>query len=145
MRMECSNSLPTGRERRMPIGVEILAGLMALAGILFVIVGMSFFILRPKGIGTAWVGVGAAAGVILVAFGALHEVLAIGLMKLRDTARVLSILLLGLSAIGACLGLTATLVRFSYAALAWNFTVIAADAGALWYLLRSQVKEAFRG
>ena len=128
----------------MPIGVEILAALMVIAGILFVIVGTSFFISRPKGIGPAWVGVGAAAGVIFVVFGALHEVLAFGLMKLRDTARVLSILLLGLSAIGACLGLTASLVSFSFLAMAWNTTVIVADAGALWYLRRPQVKEAFR-
>ena len=150
-----SNSVITGREQRTPIGVEILAALMGLAGILFVIAGVAFFISGPKegaaiglqagALGTAWTGVGAAAGVIFFIFGALHEVLAVGLIRLRNAARVLSILLLGLSAIGACLGLTATLLRFNYTALAWNVAVMAADAGALWYLLRPQVKEVFRG
>ena len=145
MQIEHSNCVAVARRPRTPIGVEILAALMALAGILFAIVGMSFFILRPKGIDTAWVVAGAAAGVIFLAFGALHEVLAFGLMKLRDVARVLSILLFGLSATGGCLGLIATLVRFSPTPLAWNIAVVAADAGALWYLLSPQVKAAFRG
>lgn len=144
MQIQQSNFVAVARGRRTPTGVEILAALMALAGILFAIVGMSFFILRPKGIGTAWVGVEAAAGVIFLAFGALHELLAFGLMKLRDVARVLSILLFGLSATGGCLGLIATLVRFSPTPLAWNIAVVAADGAALWYLLRPQVKKAFR-
>jgi len=153
MQVEHSNSVMAGRERRTPIGVEILAALMALAGILFVIAGLAFFIsapsevgngVQPGGIPMAWVGVAAAAGVIFLTFGALHGVLAIGLIRLRNAARVLSILLLAISATGACLGSVATLVRFSRTALAWNIAVAVADAGALWYLLRPQVKEVFR-
>jgi len=152
MQVEHTNSLMAGRARRTPIGVDILAALMVLAGILFVIAGISFFISGSKDVGAtqargfsaAWVGVDAAAGVIFLIFGALHEVVAIGLMRLREAARILSILLFGVSGIGACLGLTATLARLSYTALAWNIAVAVADAVALWYLLRPKVKEAFR-
>jgi len=153
MQVEHSNSVMAERERRTPIGVEILAVLMVLAGVLFVIVGATFFISGPKDgaarlqtgiLSAAWAGVDAAAGVIFLTFGALHGVLAIGLIRLRNAARILSILLFGMSATGACLGLTAALARLSYTALAWNVAVVAADAGALWYLLRPEVKEAFR-
>lgn len=155
MRMEHSSSLPTGRERRIPIGVEILAAVIALAAVAFMVAGLAFLVpgfkdggaTRPQGgdLGALWVGVGAAAGAIFLSGGALHEVLAIGLIRLRNAARALSILLLGLSAAVACLGLMAAFVRFSHTALAWNIGVGVADAGALWYLLRPQIKEVFRG
>jgi hypothetical protein len=125
---------------------------MVIAGILFAITGVAFFVLGFKsgaantptgGLAAAWVGASAAAGVIFLAFGGLHAFLAIGLLKLRNAARVLTIFLFSLSAVGACLGLIATSVRFNQMALAWNASLVVADAMALWYLLRPQTKKAF--
>ena len=153
MQILSSNSIATTRVRQTPIGIEFLAALTALAGVLFVIAGLAFLVSGPRDIGTniqpsgntvAWIGVDAAAGVIFLIFGILHEVLALGLIRLVNVARILSILLFGMSATGACLGFAATIVRFSFTGLAWNIAVAVADAGALWYLLRPRVKEAFR-
>lgn len=133
----------------MPLGVEILAVVIALAGFAFILAGLAFLFPGFRGSGTGyrdvvWVGIGAAAGAIFIGVGALHEILAVGLVRLRNEARVLSILLLGLSASGACLRLIGTFVRFSYAALEWNIGVGLADAGGFWYLLRPQAKQVFR-
>ena len=86
---------------------------------------------------------GAAAGVIFLLFGALHVVLAIGIFRLRNVARVLTIFLFLLIGAGACLGLIATLLSYSHVALAWNVSLLALDALALWYLFRPETKEVF--
>ena len=95
------------------------------------------------GLAAVLAALGAAAGVIFLVFGGLHAVLAVGLLKLRNAARILTILLFGLSAAGACIGLIATSVRFSGVALAWNITLIILDVSVLSYLLRPHVKEIF--
>lgn len=143
------NSVATRREKRVPLGVEFLAGVIVLAGLAFIFAGLSFVFPEFRAADSRYphiarVGVGAAAAAIFLGVGALHEILAVGLIRLRDAARVLSILLLGLSAAGAGLGLIATLVQFSPTALAWNIGVGVADAGAFWYLLRPQVRQVFR-
>jgi len=137
----------------MPTGVGVLAGLMMVGGTLFVIAGVALLFLGPKtgsaasaergGLGALWVGVGAAAGVIFLAFGGLHAILAFGLLKLRNVARVLTMFLLAISAADACLGLVATLVRFTDIALVWKASVMIADLGAVWYLLHPRTKEVF--
>jgi hypothetical protein len=86
---------------------------------------------------------GAAAGVIFLLFGGLHIVLAVGIFKMRNIARILTIFLFLLIGTGACLGLIATLLSYSHVGLAWNVSLLAVDALALWYLLRPHVKEAF--
>jgi hypothetical protein len=133
--------------------VEVLAGLIALAGLAFLFFGFVF--LFPEFLdhgaspgagepGAVWVGVGAAASAIFFSLGVLHEILAVGLIMRRDAARVLSVLLLGLSTAAACLGLIAALVHFNDIAVAWHLCVVVADVGGIWYLLRPQVRGAFR-
>jgi len=90
-----------------------------------------------------FVTLGATAGVIFLLFGGLHVVLAVGIFKLRNLARVLSIFLFVLIGGGACLGLLATALTYSHVGLAWNASLLAVDALALWYLLRAETKEAF--
>ena len=138
---------------KRPTGVTILGVMMALAGVLFAIAGLAFvFMGSTAAVATAhengsvaalFAGLGAAAGVIFVLFGGLHIVLAIGILKLRNLARILTIFLFALSAAGACLGLIVILLRFSRIALAWNISLAAVDAFVLWYLLRPRIKEAF--
>jgi hypothetical protein len=137
---------------RTPTGITILAAVMILAGVLFALAGLAFFLVGSKlavtigheGAGLAAVlgGMG-AAGVIFLAFGGLHVVLAIGLLQHRNAARILTILLFGLSTVGACIGLIATTVRFNQAGLTWNAGLIGVDVWVLWYLLRPQTKNAF--
>jgi len=92
---------------------------------------------------TLFAALGAAAGVIFLLFGGLHVVLAIGIFRMRNLARVLTIFLFMLIGAGACLGLLATLLSYSHIALEWNVSLLAVDALALWYLLRPETKKAF--
>ena len=136
-----------------PIGVTILGLLLIAAGIGFAAIGFLLFFMGSTGasatattsgaMAALLAGLGAAAGVIFLLFGVLHVVLAIGIFKLRNLARVLTIFLFLLIGAGACLGLIATLLSYSHIALAWNASLLAVDVLALWYLLRPETKETF--
>jgi len=126
---------------------------MIAAGLGFAAAGFIFFFMgatgasataSTHGIAAAMIAaLGAAAGVIFLLFGALHAVLAVGIWRLRNVARVFTIFLFMLIGAGACLGLIATLLSYSHIALAWNISLLALDGLALWYLLRPETKEAF--
>jgi hypothetical protein len=136
-----------------PVGVTLLGVLMIAAGLGFAAAGFIFFFMGfttasvtapTHGVVAALLaGLGAAAGVIFLLFGCVHVVLAVGIFKLRNVARVFTIFLFLLIGAGACLGLVATLLSYSHVALAWNISLLVLDALALWYLLRPETKEAF--
>ncbi len=136
-----------------PLGVTILVVMMIAAGLGFAAMGFVFFFMGSAGAtataptsGAAaalLAALGAAAGVIFLLFGALHVVLAVGIYKMRNVARVFTIFLFILIGAGACLGLIATLLSYSHVALAWNIFLLAIDLLALWYLLRPETKQAF--
>jgi hypothetical protein len=136
-----------------PGGVTILAVLMIVAGVAFAILGIMFVFsgsttavtAAKTSAGSAVMvsALGAAAGVIFLLFGGLHAVLALGILKMRNLARVLTIFLFILIGIGAVLGLGATMLHYSNAALLLNVSILVAAGLALWYLLRPHVKAAF--
>ena len=138
-----------------PIGITLLCALMIAAGLGFTALGFIFFFMGSTGaavtasthgvVATVLAAAGAAAGVIFLLFGGFHIVLAIGIFKLRDIARVFTIFLFLLIGIGACLGSVAAMLSNSHVALAWNSFLLALDALALWYLFRPQTKAAFHG
>jgi hypothetical protein len=126
---------------------------MTAAGLGFAAVGFIFFFMGSTGASATAptsgaaaavvAALGAAAGVIFLLFGGLHVVLAFGIFKMRNVARVFTIFLFVLIGAGACLGLIATLLSYSHVALLWNISLLTLDALALWYLLRPQTKQAF--
>jgi len=126
---------------------------MTIAGLGFAVTGLVFLFMGSTGamatiqtsgfMATLLAALGAAAGVIFLLFGGLHVVLAIGILQMRNIARILTIFLFLLIGTGACLGLIVTLLSYSHVGLAWNLLLLAVDALALWYLLRPHVKEAF--
>ncbi|MGD0909252.1 MAG: hypothetical protein ABSA96_16850 [Candidatus Acidiferrales bacterium] len=136
-----------------PTGVTILVVLMIAAGIGFAAMGFIFFFMGSTGAtataptsgarAAMLAALGAAAGVIFLLFGGLHVVLAIGIFRMRNLARILTIFLFILIGAGACLGSLATLLSYSHIALEWNVSLLAVDALALWYLLRPETKKAF--
>src|SRR5262249_24506712 len=83
-------------ERDTLAGVRILAVGMAIGGVFFAVGGAAFFVLGPQfsgpvaapGLTVLSAAVGAAAGIVLLAFGMLHAALAAGLFQLRNVARV---------------------------------------------------------
>ena len=136
-----------------PLGVTILGIIMILAGIGFAISGVLFFFMGSTGasataptngpMAALLIALGAAAGVIFLVFGGLHVVLAFGIFKMRNIARVLTIFLFLIIGAGALLGLMATLLSYSHIGLIWNLSLLVLVGLALWYLLRPAVKEAF--
>jgi hypothetical protein len=127
---------------------------MILAGLGFGVAAVFIFLAGSTGataaapengaMATALAALGAAGGIIFLLFGAVHVILAIAVFQLRNLARILTIFLFVLIAVGACLGLFATLLSYSRVGLLWNVSILLLDLLALWYLLRPATKEAFR-
>jgi hypothetical protein len=92
---------------------------------------------------TVFAGVGAIAGIIFLLFGILEIALAIGILQMRDLARILTIVLLLVMAAGSVLGLAATLMHYSQVGLLWNLSLLVLDALILLYLLQPSTKKAF--
>lgn len=136
-----------------PLGVTVLGAGMILAGLGFGVAAVFIFLAGSTGAtaaapengatATVLAALGAAGGVIFLLFGAVHVVLAIAVFQLRNLARILTIFLFVLIAVGACLGLVATLLSYSRVGLLWNVSILLLDLLALWYLLRPATKEAF--
>jgi hypothetical protein len=136
-----------------PFGVTVLSIVLMIAGAGFVVFGAVFFFMGSTGanataptngpMATLLSALGAATGVIFLVFGALHVVLALGILQMRSIARVFTILLFLVSGAGALLGVIATLISYSHVGLAWNLSLLVLDAGVLWYLFRPAVKKAF--
>ena len=135
-----------------PAGITVLGILMIVAGVVFAGTGFLFAFMGSStafhsasngGQSAAFSTLGAAAGVIFLLFGGLHVVLALGILKMRNVARILTIFLFILSGTGAAMGLIATIPHYTSGALLGNLAIIVADASALWYLLRPHIKEAF--
>ena len=136
-----------------PAGVTVLVVVMILAGLGFVGTSVVFFLLGSTAARAAApdnvlaivnAALGSAAGVIFLLFGLLHVVLAVGIFRMLNLARVFTIFLFVLIAAGACLGLIATLLSLSRLGLAWNASILGLDLLGLWYLLRPATSKAFR-
>jgi hypothetical protein len=140
-----------------PVGVTILAILdfigaaFCLLGGIGMILGGGFIatMLSQQGQGSAGAagilaGLGAAAGVCVIIVGGISALVGFGLWKLKTWARIVSIVLFGISAALQLLGLLGTLAHFNVFALVWSVFWVAIDAFVIWYLLKPEVKAAFQ-
>jgi hypothetical protein len=140
-----------------PVGVTILAVLnfigaaLCLLGGIGMILGGGFIatMLSQQGQGSAGAagvlaGLGAAAGVFIIIIGGISALLGFGLWKLKGWARIVSIVLYGISGALQLLGLLGTLAHFNVLALVWSVFWVAVDAFVIWYLLKPEVKAAFQ-
>lgn len=139
-----------------PVGVTILAILIfivaafSLLGGIGVILGGGFIAsMLSQGQGTAGgagilAGLGAAAGVFIIIVGGVSALVGFGLWKLKGWARIVTIILCGISAAFQLLGILLTLTHFNLFALIWGVFWVAVDAFVIWYLLKPEVKAAFQ-
>jgi hypothetical protein len=98
-----------------------------------------------SGLATLMAGLGAVMGVVFLGFGVLDVFVALGLLKLKNWARIVAIVL---SVIGACfqlLGILGSLSHFNPGSLVFNLIFLAIYAWTIWYLLKPEVKAAFQG
>jgi hypothetical protein len=142
-----------------PVGVTILA-ILAFIGAAFCLLGgivmmagggfMATLMSQQGGQGSAGAagvlaGLGAVAGVFIIIIGGVYALVGFGLWKLKNWARIVSIVLLGIGVAVQLLGLLGTLAHFNLFAFVWSVLWIAVDAFIIWYLLKPEVKAAFQG
>ena len=137
-----------------PVGVTILAILnfigaaFCLLGGIVMILGGGFIATmmsqQSAGVSGILAGLGAAAGVFIIICGGLAAAVGFGLWKLKGWARVVSIVLYGISAALQLLGLLGSLAHFNAFAVIWSVFWVAIDALIIWYLLKPEVKAAFQ-
>jgi hypothetical protein len=90
-------------------------------------------------------GLGAVIGVLALVFAALYALVGWGLLKLKEWARIVTIVLSGLGALGALFGLVAVFTHFGLIIVFWSLVRLAICAWIIWYLLQPNVKAAFQG
>jgi hypothetical protein len=133
-----------------PIGVTVLAILhfigagfavlcgsgFLFGGTILALLGMSF----PAAIASFWLVVGAAS---FFAGAVLAIVVGVGLLRLRNWARLVSIVLAGLGWLFAVLGIFNALLHFSVFLTIRELLVAALYLWIVTYLLKPNVKQAF--
>jgi len=133
-----------------PTGVTVLAILSFLAGGLVLLIALgallggamiaSVFASLPASL----VGVGAIiVAVICFLFAALYAANGVGLLKLQNWARVLTIVLIILGLLSAVLGGFGALAHFRVFLLVRQLIVAGIDVWILMYLYKPHVKQAF--
>jgi hypothetical protein len=141
-----------------PVGVTILA-ILNYIGAAFCVLGgigmiagggfVATMLSQQGGQGSAGAagilaGLGAVAGVFIIIIGGVSALVGFGLWKLKNWARIVSIVLFGLSIVMQLLGLLGSLAHFNVFAVVWTMFWIAVDAFVIWYLLKPEVKAAFQ-
>src|SRR6478672_6612821 len=130
-----------------PTGVTILAilnfigaALCLLGGIGMILGGGFIATMLSQGQGASGAGIlaglGAAAGVVIIICGGVGALIGFGLWKLKGWARIVSIVLYGISAALQLLGLLGSLAHFNAFAVIWSVFWVAVDAFIIWYLLK---------
>jgi hypothetical protein len=134
-----------------PAGVTVIAvlGFVGAFFLFFAALGMllggailSSLANRP-GLGmVAGIG-GAIVGVVFVTIGALYLILGIGLWKLQNWARIVTLILVALGLIFNVLGLLRSILHLHVFVFFIQAVVIAIDVWIVVYLSKSDVKQAF--
>jgi len=89
-------------------------------------------------------GLGGAIGIALFFLSALFAiVIGVGLLKLRNWARVLSVVFAVLGIVLILAGLVLTFAHLSAISVVSDMLFLALDCWIAWYLMRSNVREAF--
>jgi hypothetical protein len=139
-----------GKIMERPTGVTILAvlafigaGFLVLGALAFIFGGAMLAGLSQAGGGALLGGLGMFAAVIFLAIAALYVVTGIGLLGLKNWARVVTIVLIALGLVSGAFGLVSSLTHFSIGLLLWRACIIALDVWILVYLFKPHVKQAF--
>jgi len=142
---------------KRPAGVTIIAVLTFCGAVILALSSFSFFLIAVMGttskdgrqpVSAAIDGMGVAGGFSLLVLASVAACLAIGVLKLREWARIVSI-----ASVAAGIGCTifSFFAFWSYrlipivAMIVFHLLVMATGAWMLTYLVRPRVKQAFRG
>jgi hypothetical protein len=134
-----------------PAGVTILAvvafifgGFMALGGLGAMLGGAVLSRMANSGGLGMLAGVGGAIlGFVLLGFAVVYIVDGIGLMKIASWARILTIILVGLSLLRSAFGMMRSLGHLHPVGVFFSLVIAAIDVWILVYLFNPDVKQAF--
>lgn len=98
-----------------------------------------------SGVASILAGLGALAGVCIIIVGGIYALVGFGLWKLKEWARMVSIILTAIGAVLNLPGLLTSLTHFNLGALIWTLFWLAIDVWIIMYLLKPHVKAAFQG
>ncbi len=90
-------------------------------------------------------GLGAVAGIIIAGLGVIDLLVGIGLIKLKNWARIVAIVFSAIGAAFQALGVLGSLTHFNAVALLFQVIFLAVYGLIIWYLLKPEVKAAFQG
>jgi hypothetical protein len=142
-----------------PAGVIVIAILYFIGAALCLIGGLLFIagggllatIMSQSGQASAsplagiMAGLGAVAGIIFLAFGVIDLLVGIGLIKLKNWARIVAIVFSAIGAVFQLFGILGSLSHFNVGAMVFPVVFLAIYALIIWYLLKPEVKAAFQG
>ena len=136
-----------------PAGVTLLSILAFLGAAILALGGLAMCLGGPvvsrmamnRGMGMV-AGVGTVIiGLIMLGVGAVYILMGVGLWKLQNWARILTIVF---AALGVCfygLGILGALMHFHIFLLFWRAIFLALNVWIIVYLLQANVKQAFGG
>src|SRR3972149_12029915 len=140
-----------------PTGVTILAVLNFLGAALYILIGLLFILgmgIRGGMMGQAggegsagamgmMMGLGGGAGVIFIVLSLIPLLIGWGLWKLKNWARIITLVLMALGALLALLGVALGGLAGEMFSAGFSGVFLLICAWIIWYLLRPHVKEAF--
>jgi hypothetical protein len=137
-----------------PTGVILIAALYILGAAFAILGGVAAFFIggafmmraaslgMTVGRGVAG-GLGAFIGIVLIVFGALALIIAIGLIGLKNWARVVAMVLAAIGVVFGLLSLFPLLMHFAMIGIFFVLVRVMINALILWYLNQPTVKQAF--
>lgn len=140
-----------------PTGVTVLAVLNFLGAALYILLGVLFMVgmgalgavlgqSGQEGSGAAMgllMGLGAVAGVVLIFFGLIALAIGIGLWKLKNWARIITIVLSALGGLACLAGLLGGVMAAEIISIIVNVIFLGIYGLIIWYLFQAHVKQAF--
>jgi hypothetical protein len=158
-RVSCPDASPKYREASLrgesverPSGVTIIAVLMLIAAGFLALGSLVFFFVgvmdmtgadAAEPISTAIAAMGVSGGLFFLILAGAYVLLAIGVLELRNWARLGCMVSIGLGVALAVMSFILWVGHPVAPRMVCQFVVIALDVWILWYLVRPHVKQAF--
>lgn len=89
--------------------------------------------------------VGAFIGIFIIIIGGIWALVAFGLLKMKEWARITAIIMAGIGGALGLLGLLGGMVHFALLATMLRLAMLAFQVFTIVYLLKPEVKAAFQG
>ena len=117
-------------------------GMMAGGGMLATLMNQQG---QANGMSGLAASLGAVMGVFLLVIAAVEIILGVGLLKLKEWARMVTVILTAIFAALGLLGLLGSFVHFNLVAVLFKVCVLAIQILIIVYLMKPEVKAAFQG